>query len=139
MTAVMEKAMKPGMSPLERLQLCGQGYVEFALRWPQHLLVMFDLPAAARNDCEAVGANAFQVLLDCITAAQRSGGLAAGDPLPPAWMAWSLVHGIAKLAISGNLPLTRKATIEFTRKATQAMFDGMVVNGRSAAVRTGER
>jgi AcrR family transcriptional regulator len=133
MTAVMEKAMKPGNSPLERLQLCGCGYVEFALRWPQHLLVMFDLPVRARNDCEAVGANAFQVLLDCITEAQRAGDLAAGDPLPSAWTAWSLVHGIAKLANSGNLPLTRKATLEFTRNATRTMFDGMVVKGRPRA------
>jgi AcrR family transcriptional regulator len=125
MTAVMEKAMKPGKSPLERLQLCGCGYVEFSLRWPQHLLVMFDLPAAARNDCEAVGANAFQVLLDCITAAQQSSDLAAGDPLPLAWTAWSLVHGIAKLANSGNLPLTRKATLDFTRGATERLFEGI--------------
>jgi AcrR family transcriptional regulator len=125
MTAVMERAIKPGESPLERLQLCGCGYVDFGLRWPQHLLVMFDLPAPARNDCEAVGENAFQVLLGCIQAAQASGDLAAGDPLPLAWTAWSLVHGIAKLAISGNLPLGRRATLEFTRRATQAMFDGM--------------
>ncbi len=127
MAAVMEKAMKPGRAPLERLQLCGCGYVEFALRWPQHLLVMFDLPLPPRNDCEAVGANAFQVLLDCITATQQSGDLEAGDPLPLAWTAWSLVHGIAKLANSGNLPLTRKATMEFTRNATQTLFEGMVV------------
>ncbi len=125
MTAVMENAMKPGKSPLERLQLCGCGYVEFALRWPQHLTVMFDLPTPVRNDCEAVGANAFQVLLDCVTAAQQSGDLAAGDPLPQAWTAWALVHGIAKLANSGNLPLNRKATLEFTRRATQGMFDGI--------------
>jgi AcrR family transcriptional regulator len=129
LTGVMEKAMKPGKTPLERLQLCGVGYVDFGLRWPQHLLVMFDLPAAARNDCnmQVVGENAFRVLLDSIVAAQRSGDLAAGDPLPPAWTAWSLVHGIAKLAISGNLPLSRRATIEFTRRATQGMFDGIAV------------
>jgi len=37
------------------------------------------------------------------------------------------VHGIAKLAISGNLPLSRRATLEFTRQATQGMFEGMAV------------
>jgi hypothetical protein len=40
-------------------------------------------------------------------------------------MAWSLVHGIAKLAISGNLPLNARSTIEFTRSASQAIFSGM--------------
>jgi AcrR family transcriptional regulator len=127
LTAAMERAMKPGRTPLERLHLCGCGYVDFALRWPQHLLAMFDLPAPARNDCEAVAGNAFQVLLGCIVAAQASGDLAPGDPLPQAWTAWSLVHGIAKLATSGNLPLSRRATLEFTRAATQAMYDGVAV------------
>jgi len=37
LTAAMERAMKPGRTPLERLQLCGCGYVDFALRWPLHL------------------------------------------------------------------------------------------------------
>jgi AcrR family transcriptional regulator len=131
--ATMQKSLARGQSPLERLQLCGCGYVEFALRWPQHLQVMFDLPEAVREGCNEAAENAFLVLLNCITAAQRSGDFAAGDPLPLAWTAWSLVHGIAKLAISGNLPLGRRATIEFTRSATQAMLDGMTVKSRASA------
>src|ERR1017187_1715119 len=101
LTALMEETLAPGRSPLERLELCGCGYVDFALRWPNHLLVMFDLPAGGREAdelCEPIGKNAFSVLLDCITAAQESGDLRAGDPLPLAWTAWALVHGIAKLA-----------------------------------------
>jgi AcrR family transcriptional regulator len=123
LTAVIRKTMAPGRSPLQRLELCGCGYVDFALRWPHHFLVMFDLPPAA-NDCSPAhiaGQNAFQVLLDSVTAAQQSGDLAPGDPMPLAWTAWSLVHGIAKLSISGNLPLGNRATLEFTRRATQAM------------------
>lgn len=69
--------------------------------------------------------NAFAVLLECITAAQQSGDLPAGDPLPLAWTAWSFVHGIAKLAISGNLPLNASSTIEFTRSASRIIFNGM--------------
>jgi AcrR family transcriptional regulator len=125
LTAGMEKTMSRGTTARQRLELCGLGYVDFALRWPQHLLVMFDLPVAARDDCKVVGENAFRVLLDCVVAAQAAGDLKAGDPLPLAWTAWSLVHGIAKLAISGNLPLSRKATLEFTRRATEGMFEGM--------------
>lgn len=123
LTAVMRKAMAPGRSPLERLELCGCGYVEFALRWPQHFVVMFDLPHTP-IDCSPAhiaGQNAFQVLLDCVTAAQESGDLAPGELMPLAWTAWSLVHGIAKLANSGNLPLSHRATIEFTRRASRAM------------------
>jgi hypothetical protein len=45
--------------------------------------------------------------------------------MPLAFTAWSLVHGIAKLAISGNLPFDRKATIAFTHSAAQTLFGGM--------------
>jgi AcrR family transcriptional regulator len=126
LTALMEETLAPGRSPLERLELCGCGYVDFALRWPNHLLVMFDLPPAApRGDCdnaERIGRNAFSVLFDCITAAQQSGDLPAGDPMPLAWTAWALVHGIAKLANSGNLLLDARSTLEFTQSAAQAIF-----------------
>ena len=129
LTAVMRKAMAPGRSPLERLELCGCGYVEFALRWPQHFLVMFDLPhplhhhpgRGADPENPTAGGTAFHVLLDCVAAAQQSGDLAPGDLMPLAWTAWSLVHGIAKLANSGNLPLSHRATLEFTRRAARAM------------------
>ena len=134
LTAVMQKTLARGKSPRERLQLCGCGYVNFALRWPQHFLVMFDLPPALRESCknQGIGDNAFRVLLGCITAAQQSGDLRAGDVLPLAWTAWSLVHGIAKLAISGNLPLTASSTIEFTRRASQAIF-GEMAEGQCGA------
>jgi AcrR family transcriptional regulator len=124
LTVSMERYMAPGRSPAERLELCGCGYVDFALRWPQHIQVMFDLARTA-NACapaQIAGQAAFRVLLGSITDAQRSGDLPGGDPLPLAWTAWSLVHGIAKLAISGNLPLDAPATLEFTRKATQSLF-----------------
>lgn len=127
LASAMRKAMNPGESARERLELCGIGYVEFALRWPNHLLVMFDQP----SDCgqspkhSPVGEDAFQVLLDCIVAGQRAGDLPVGDPLPLAWTAWSLVHGIAKLATGGNLPLSATATIAFARAAAQALLLGL--------------
>jgi len=115
--------MARATSPRKQLQECGCGYVAFALRWPQHFFVMFDLPQAlhGQEKHQAAGQNAFAVLQECIAAAQQSGDLPAGDLLPLAWMAWSFVHGIAKLAISGNLPLNARSTIEFTRSASQTI------------------
>ena len=132
LAAAMRKAMTPGKSPRERLELCGSGYVEFALRWPNHLLVMFDQPSDSgqgngRN--HPIGEDAFRVLLDCIVEAQRAGNLPPGDPLPLAWTAWSLVHGIAKLATGGNLPLSGRATVAFARTAARALLDGLEKTG----------
>lgn len=128
LTALMRKSSARGKTALERLQLCGCGYVDFALRWPHHFLVMFDLPKTSHERCkdEPVGKNAFDVLMGCIIAAQQSGDLPAGDPLPQAWTAWSLVHGIAKLAVSGNLPLSHRAALDFTRRATEVLSGGLM-------------
>lgn len=136
LAATMREAMEPGRTARERLELCGCGYVDFSLRWPNHLLVMFDLPAnwrePVRDEAEAcreittrIGADAFRVLLDCIAAAQQSGDLPAGDPQPQAWTAWALVHGIAKLVTGGNLPLDAEGAIAFTRAAGRAIIDGL--------------
>jgi AcrR family transcriptional regulator len=137
LTASMQKSMARATSARERLQECGCGYVAFALRWPQHFLVMFDLPQAPHGQKKhhATGQNAFAVLEECIAAAQRSGDFPAGDPLPLAWTAWSLVHGIAKLAISGNLPLSTRSIIEFTRTASQAIFSGMNAGPSDSRIR----
>ena len=128
LTALMQKSAARGKTAPKRLRLCGCAYVDFALRWPHHFLVMFDLPKTLQERCKAepVGKNAFDVLMGCIIAAQQSGDLPAGDPLPQAWTAWSLVHGIAKLAVSGNLPLSRRATLDFTRRATEVLSGGLM-------------
>jgi AcrR family transcriptional regulator len=140
LAALMQKSMARATSPRERLQECGCGYVAFALRWPQHFLVMFDLPQVplGHEKSQAAGQNAFAVLQECIAAAQQSGDLPAGDLLPLSWMAWSLVHGIAKLAISGNLPLNARSTIEFTRSASKAIFNGMRAEPFGSLVRPKE-
>lgn len=125
--ATMTKRMERGASARERLVLCGCGYVDFALLWPRHFLVMFDLAGLLHGEHQRteIGKGAFRVLLDAITATQQAGVLPTGDPIPVAWTAWSLVHGIAKLAIGGNLPLSHRKTLDFTRQAAESIIKGM--------------
>lgn len=120
LTAAMRKWSGSGSTGTERLRLCGCGYVDFALRWPQHFLVMFDFPKDG-----SIGERAFQTLLEFIVESQEEGALPKGDPHPLALMAWSLVHGIAKLAISGNLPYGSRRVLEFTEWASAAFVSGM--------------
>jgi AcrR family transcriptional regulator len=133
LTETMERKLSPGSSAALRLVLSGCGYVEFALRWPQHFLVMFDLPAQMEDGCRdrSIGESAFHVLLGCVGEAQRSGDLPAGDPMPHALTAWSLVHGIAKLAIGGNLPFDAQATIAFTHSTAQHLLAGLNATAKS--------
>ena len=114
--------------PLAAFRASGLGYVRFALQWPDHFAVMFDYgpDLGAYPGYAASGHRAFQVLLDKIVAAQEARQLPVGDPHPLALTAWSLVHGIAKLAIAKRLPLGSEAAIlRFTEFATHALGEGL--------------
>jgi hypothetical protein len=50
-------------------------------------------------------------LVGLVKSCQDEKQLPAGDPLQFALLAWSMVHGVAKLAIAGRLPYGSKAEI----------------------------
>jgi AcrR family transcriptional regulator len=127
LTESMNKAMAKGRTGTERLRLAGRGYVQFALESPQHLLVMFEgpNPAEPRPEHTESGQRAFQILLDAIANVQAEGALPKGDPHRFAVVAWSGVHGLAKLAIGGQLQFDEKQTLEFTNYLTGVLAAGM--------------
>jgi AcrR family transcriptional regulator len=125
--SMIEAAASAG-DALNALLLSGRGYVQFALRWPEHFSVMFDQHEGfdAYPNYAASGQRAFQVLLDKIVAAQQAKQLPPGDAKPLALTAWSMVHGIAKLAVSGLLPFDKEdAVLKFTAFATRAVGEGL--------------
>jgi len=134
LTESMKKAMAKGRNAAERLQLAGRGYVAFALEWPRHVLVMFDMPQPAepRPELAASAQCAFQVLLDAIGAAQAEGALPKGDPQRLAIVAWSGVHFLGKLAIGGRIPFSAKQTLEFADYLTLVLERGMASFARDA-------
>jgi AcrR family transcriptional regulator len=119
----MKKAMSKGRTAAERLRLAGRGYVQFALQSPQHILVMFETPFSAD---QPTAQGAFQTLLDAIAAVQSEGELPEGDPHTFALVAWSGVHGLAKLAISGRIPFDAKETLRFADYLTLVLERGMM-------------
>jgi AcrR family transcriptional regulator len=127
LAAAMKKCADSGATGVDRLKLCGYAYVDFALHWPGHFQAMFDLsPEPGEQVKQGVaGENAFQTLLGFIVESQSERAFPAGDPYPMALTAWSLVHGIAKLANSGQFPFTPEQVLEFTRQAAEALIGGM--------------
>ena len=103
----------PKASPLNRLRRGGLAYVDFALRWPQHFAAMFDAPWNQPDypECAAAAQRCFQTLLGFVRDCQAAHQMPAGDPERLAYHAWSLVHGIAKLANAGQLPWRSKAEV----------------------------
>jgi AcrR family transcriptional regulator len=83
----------------------GRAYVDFALAHPSHYRVMFGAGAATTHDDDLAreAQAAFQVLVDSIIEQQHAGLVRRDDPLTLAQYIWSIVHGIAMLAIDGHL------------------------------------
>jgi len=128
LTAAMTKAAQSAAGALERFRMGGRGYVKFALRNPQHFTVMFEVPLQMDlyPQTHAAGERAFGTLVRYVEACQAEGVLPPGDPNPFALLAWSMVHGVAKLAISGRLPLSEPSDVlDFADAATAALWRGL--------------
>lgn len=111
---------------LERLKQAGLAYVRFALRRPEHFTVMFDAPASKPSEkvcfnpstmktkypqAAEAAEQSFRTLVGFVKACQQEGALPAGDTRELTLLAWSMVHGIAKLAITGRYPFSSKNEI----------------------------
>jgi AcrR family transcriptional regulator len=110
----MLDAAKHHRNSVARLKRAGLAYVEFALERPEHFTVMFDVPPASTHDdpCDAQAAEqAFGTLLGFVKQCLDEGRLPAGDVHQLALLAWSMVHGIAKLATAKRLPFESKEDI----------------------------
>ena len=114
----------------------GIAYVRFALANPSHYRVMFggfrhlcDRDPALRADAAA----AFQVLVDAIVMLQNSGEMRRDDPRQLAQFIWASVHGVAMLAMDGQLgpdPSSADALIDF---ALRRLATGTDLDERRAA------
>ena len=84
----------------------GLAYVRFAVENPSHYRVMFGGFVARRPRLRSwpqEASGAFQALVDALVEQQQAGLVRKDDPLQLARYIWSLVHGIAMLAIDGQL------------------------------------
>jgi AcrR family transcriptional regulator len=126
LTRAMLDAVEQESSALERLKRAGLAYVRFALRRPEHFTVMFDAPASKPSEklcfnpskmktkypqAAEAAEQSFRTLVSFVEVCQQEGVLPAGDTKELALLAWSMVHGIAKLAITGRYPFSSKNEI----------------------------
>ena len=87
-------------------QSMGAAYVRFAVANPSHYRVMFGGvvdPKACDPELATEAAGAFQALVDALAALQRAKDVRADDTLTMARFVWAVVHGVAMLAIDGQL------------------------------------
>jgi AcrR family transcriptional regulator len=114
LTQAMLRGSQSGAGAIDRLKRAGLAYISFALQRPEHFTVMFDAPTRVRTDyADAAEASeeAFNTLLSFVKSCQDERQLPSGDTHEFAMLAWSMVHGVAKLATTGRLPYTSTAEI----------------------------
>jgi len=114
LTRAMRRAAEDHEDALDRLKQAGLAYIMFALRRPEHFAVMFDGPVSLKTEhpgSSAAAKEAFAALVSFVRGCQEAGQLSLGDPQDFTLLAWSMVHGVAKLAITGRLPFRTKAEI----------------------------
>jgi len=118
-----------GRSPVAS-QAMGVAYVRFAVANPSHYRVMFSRfvdPESQDPELAIEAKGAFQALVDAVASLQRDGVLRTDDTLLMARYVWSVVHGVAMLAIAGQLP-ERGAVEGLLRYALQRLRGGIALN-----------
>jgi AcrR family transcriptional regulator len=109
------------------LQAIALAYVRFALDHPEEYRVMFGrevaatpaAPGSARQDV-------FALLRSGIATLQEQGLVREGDASTMALSAWSLVHGLAMLALDGQLAGRQMPSADaLTLQATELLMFGM--------------
>jgi AcrR family transcriptional regulator len=102
--ADLAAAADPAADPKDRVVELGRAYVRWAVAHPDHYQVMFGVESLKEEHSSLAAASeqAFGDLLGAITQCQEAGIRAGRDPLEIAAPLWSLVHGIASLAIGGQ-------------------------------------
>jgi AcrR family transcriptional regulator len=103
--AALVAAAEVASDPRARVIGLGRAYVRWAIAHPDHYRVMFgaEIDKACHPSLGVAALRAFDDLLDAITRCQEAGLVDAADALAVAAPLWSLVHGIASLAIGGEL------------------------------------
>jgi AcrR family transcriptional regulator len=104
-TVADEIAATGGRDGADVLAAIGRGYVRFAVDHPAHFEVMFRLDALDLDDqaFQAASEAAYSLLTSTIERCRAERRLGDLDPEMVTVSAWSLVHGLAALLISGRL------------------------------------
>jgi AcrR family transcriptional regulator len=116
--------------PRDRVIEISRAYVRWAVAHPDYYQVMFGAETKDKADHPGLlvaGAQAFNTLLEVIAEGLAAGLMQGGEPLRLAGPMWSMVHGIAALAIGGDLHHVGidEDPEELAARATNDLLDGL--------------
>lgn len=124
----LQEAAEEFPAPRQRMIEMSRRYVQWAVAHPDHYRVMFgeDMNKADHPGLLDAGTRAFDDLLDAIALCMTAEVIRDGDPRRIAGPVWSVLHGIASLAIGGEL---RHVGVDETPEDLAARSISEIVNG----------
>ena len=123
----------PDATAGRRFRAVGGAYTGFALAHPAHFAVMWQRDLLHQDDPElaAAGDATFERLLGGVRDVQAEGWAAETDPQVVAWLAWSVVHGLATLWLGGSLQRSQRPFDEIAGEVASLL--GSVLGPRPAS------
>jgi AcrR family transcriptional regulator len=113
---------------LAGFEAMGAAYVRFAVAHPSHYRVMFGRfleKATADPELGQEASGAFQALVDALVQLQERKLARPDDPRQLALFVWAVVHGVAMLAIDGQLRGPERDIDGLTRFAIERLNSGI--------------
>jgi AcrR family transcriptional regulator len=117
----------------QRFRAAGRAYTGFALAHPAHFAVMWQRDLLHQDDPKlvAAGDTTFELLLGSVRDIQSEGWAAGRDPQAVAYLAWSVVHGLAALWLGGSLQRGQRSFDEIAGEVGALL--GSVLSPRPAS------
>ena len=99
------RQLGPDATARQRMAAAGRAYTSFAIGHRAHFEVMWQRDLLHQDDprLAAAGDATFALLLGGVRDAQAEGWATGSDPHTVAYLAWSVVHGLAALWLGGSL------------------------------------
>ena len=138
--AIAEAQPADGAATLEAV---GRGYFRFAIANPGRFDVMFRLDVLNADDGDFIAASegAYSLLVTTVAQCESEGFLHGKDPEVVAVAAWSLIHGLSALWISGRLGerIRERDPDRLVRNVSRLFVDAILREGRAAKPGPGRR
>jgi AcrR family transcriptional regulator len=137
LTAAMREAVATERGdPLARLCAAGIAYVDFGVKHPNHLQVMFGDLVANHDEYPtlvAAATQAYEVLDSLVREGQQAGRVRQGNERTVALAAWAQVHGLTLLIATGQI--RHEGPGQLDHKALASAVVGLQAEGLSTGPR----
>jgi AcrR family transcriptional regulator len=138
LAAAMKDAVRqlgPDATAGQRLGAAGRAYTSFAVGHRAHFEVMWQRDLLHQDDPElaVAGEATFALLLDGVRDAQAAGWATGTDPHTVAYLAWSVVHGLAALWLGGSLQRAQRPFDEITSEVGALLGSALASHSTSTA------